>query len=76
MIMIPFVKKLTSSALLVGTLLVSGALAGGCAYGGVASLPDGTVVVTRNGLLGALRKVFVCKVVGNTLNCVESPSAP
>jgi hypothetical protein len=69
-------KKVASSFLLIALLGLSGALAGGCAYGGIAALPDGTVVLARNGLLGALRKIYICKVVGNALNCVESASAP
>ena len=69
-------KKVTTSTLLLAILGASGALVGGCAYGGVATTPDGTVILARNGLLGAARKIFVCKVVGNNLACVESSSAP
>jgi hypothetical protein len=66
-------KKVAASAVLVAVI---GATAGGCAYSGVATTPDGTVILTRNGLLGSLRKVFICKVAGTALTCVESPSPP
>lgn len=35
----------------------------GCAYGGIAAAPDGSIYIARNDLLllGLLRKVFVCK---------------
>ena len=71
-------KRLSGVALLVASLAGTGAVVGGCAYGGVASTPDGTVVITRNDLFlfGALRKVFVCKVNGNALDCKETPAAP
>jgi hypothetical protein len=70
-------KRASAAALLVVTLGGAGAVMGGCAYGGVAAAPDGTVVITRNDgfLFGALRKVFVCKVNGPALNCSET-SAP
>jgi hypothetical protein len=73
---IPLLKKLATAALLVATLGASGALAGGCAYGGVASTPDGTVIIARNGMLGAARHIYVCKLAGSVLTCVENPSAP
>jgi hypothetical protein len=67
-------KKLASLALLAVTLGGTGAMAGGCAYSGVASTPDGTVVITRNDLLlfGLLRKVYVCRANGNQLVCSET----
>ncbi len=67
-------KRFSAVALLVATLGATGAVVGGCAYGGVAAAPDGTIVITRNDLFlfGALRKVFVCKVAGSTLNCAET----
>lgn len=49
---------------------------GGCAYGGIASTPDGTVLVARNSLFGGLRKIYVCKLAGNAFTCVESTNAP
>lgn len=64
------------SALLLLTLLGSGLAAGGCAYGGMAAMPDGTVLVARNSLLGGLRKIYVCRVSGTALNCVETANAP
>ena len=71
-------KRLSGVVLLVASLGGAGAVAGGCAYGGVASTPDGTVVITRNDLFlfGALRKVCVCKVNGTALECKETPAAP
>lgn len=38
--------------------------AAGCSYGGIATVKDSHVVITRNEafLFGALRQVFVCKV--------------
>jgi hypothetical protein len=67
-------KRISAVALLVAALGGTGAVVGGCAYGGVATTPDGSVVITRNDLFlfGALRKVFVCKVNGSTLNCAET----
>jgi hypothetical protein len=70
------VTRLVTSGLLIATVAMTGAVGNGCAYGGVAALPDGRVVVMRNSLLGALRKVYFCKVEGNELQCIESPSAP
>ena len=69
-------KKLPTSTLLFLTLLGSGVAMGGCAYGGIAAMPDGTVLVARNSLFGGLRKIYVCKVAGNTMSCVESENAP
>jgi hypothetical protein len=67
-------KRFSAVALLVAALGGTGAVVGGCAYGGVAAAPDGSIVITRNDmfLFGALRKVFVCKVAGSTLNCAET----
>jgi hypothetical protein len=67
-------KRVSAVALLVAALGGTGAVVGGCAYGGVAAAPDGSIVITRNDmfLFGALRKVFVCKVAGSTLNCAET----
>jgi hypothetical protein len=67
-------KRMSAVVLLMLALGGTGAAVGGCAYGGVASTPDGTVVITRNDLFlfGALRKVFVCKATGNTLSCTEA----
>ena len=58
------------------TVAACGLFGNGCAYGGVAAMPDGTVIVARNSLLGSLRKIYICKLEGNELKCVESPSAP
>jgi hypothetical protein len=71
-------RKLGAATLLAATLGSAGATMGGCAYGGVATTPDGTVIITRNDLLlgGLLRKVYVCKVAGNALTCAESPTPP
>ena len=76
MTMTCFFKKAAASALLLMAVGASGAVAGGCAYGGVATLQDGTVIIARNGLLGAARHVYVCKVAGNDLSCVEAASSP
>jgi hypothetical protein len=65
-------QRLSAVALLAATLGGTGAVMGGCAYAGVASTPDGTVVITRNALFGALRKVFICKVNGTALTCTET----
>jgi hypothetical protein len=69
-------KKLPIPSLLLWALLGSGIAAGGCAYGGVAALPDGTVVVARNGMLGALRKIYVCKMAGTAMTCTETTNSP
>ena len=68
-------KRFSAAVLLMTALGGTGAMVGGCAYGGVASAPDGTIVITRNDLFlfGALRKVFVCKVNGDKLACTETP---
>lgn len=68
----PIWKKVSTAILLAVMLGGTGTVVGGCAYGGVASTPDGTIVLTRNGLLGLLRKVYVCKVTGAVLTCVET----
>ncbi len=71
-------RRSSVSTLVMLGLLVGGAMAtgAGCAYGGVAAMPDGTVLVARNSLLGGLRKIYVCKVNGSTLSCVEGANAP
>ena len=69
-------KKLPTSTLLLLTLLGSGVALGGCAYGGMAAMPDGSVLVARNSLFGGLRKIYVCKVAGTTMSCVETENAP
>jgi hypothetical protein len=69
-------EKRPMSVLLLLTLLGSGAAVGGCAYGGLTSTPDGTVLVARNGLFGGLRKIYACKLVGNAMNCVETTNSP
>lgn len=57
-------------------LLAVSALFGGCAYSGITSTPDGTIVLARNSLMGANRKLFVCHVAGSDLRCTESASPP
>ena len=58
-------KKLLVVALLTLSSVV------GCAYSGVATMADGTVIVARNDMIlfGALRQVYVCKSAGGTLTC-------
>ena len=70
-------KRSSVSTLLLWCFVAAVSGAAGCAYGGLAAMPDGTVLVARNALLGGLRKIYICKVVsGSTLNCVESANAP
>ena len=69
------VKK-PARMLVLSTLVASALSVGGCAYSGIATTADGTVLVARNSLFGALRKIYVCKLVGNGFNCVESTNAP
>jgi hypothetical protein len=69
-------ERSSVSTLMMWCLLAAMATGVGCAYGGVAALPDGTVLVARNSLLGSLRKIYVCKVNGSTMSCVESANAP
>jgi hypothetical protein len=69
-------KRFSLSGLLLFTLLGSSVAASGCAYGGMAAMPDGTVLVARNGLLGSLRKIYACKVNGSTMSCVEVANSP
>ena len=69
-------RRSSVSTLMLWGLLGSMAASAGCAYGGIAAMPDGTVLVARNALLGSLRKIYVCKVNGSTLSCVESTNAP
>ena len=64
------------SARLLVVLLGSGLAVGGCAYGGIASTADGTVLVARNSLFGGLRKIYACKLTGTTMTCVETTNAP
>lgn len=72
--MLKNVKRMIASGLMLATLGSAGVALNGCAYGGVASTPDGTVVIVRNDyfLAGLLRKVYVCKVNGNQLACTET----
>jgi hypothetical protein len=69
-------RPMSTLLLLALALLGSGVAVGGCAYGGIASTPDGTVLIARNSLLGTLRKIYVCKIAGTALTCVESANAP
>ena len=64
------------AGLLLLALLGSGLSVGGCAYAGIATTPDGTVLVARNSLFGGLRKIYVCKLNGKDWSCVESTNAP
>lgn len=67
-------KKLAAIALL--GMALSGSF--GCAYGGIATAPDGTVLVARNDLLlfGLLRKIYSCKPGPTGLVCSEMPTIP
>lgn len=69
-----FAKKVALLALI--GLTTGGSV--GCAYGGIAAAPDGTVYVARNDLLlfGLLRKVYVCKPAGAGMACTETPTPP
>jgi hypothetical protein len=69
-------KRSVLSTLLMMTLLGSGLAAGGCAYGGIATAPDGSIIVARNSLLGAARKIYVCKLTDNDFKCVETLNPP
>ena len=69
-------RRSSVSTLMLWCLLAAMATGVGCAYGGIAAMPDGTVLVARNSLLGGLRKIYVCKVNGATMSCVESANAP
>jgi len=69
-------KRASVSTLLMWCVLGAMATSVGCAYGGLTAMPDGTVLVARNSLLGSLRKIYVCKVNGSTMSCVESANAP
>ena len=57
-------------------VVVAAGLFGGCAYSGITSTPDGTVIVARNSMFGANRKIYVCKVAGQDLSCAESKASP
>jgi hypothetical protein len=67
-------KKLAAIALL--GMALSGSF--GCAYGGIAAAPDGTVLVARNDLLlfGLLRKIYSCRPGPAGLVCSEMPTVP
>jgi hypothetical protein len=67
-------KKLAAMALL-GFALSGGF---GCAYGGIATAPDGSVLVARNDLLlfGLLRKIYSCRPAPTGLVCSEMPTIP
>ena len=67
------VRKVLAAAALAGVL---GALGAGCAYGGIAAAPNGTVYVARNDsfLFGLLRGVYACTPAGAELNCAKAGS--
>jgi hypothetical protein len=67
-------KKLAAIALL--GMALSGSF--GCAYGGIATAPDGSVLVARNDLLlfGLLRKIYSCRPGPTGLVCTEMPTIP
>jgi hypothetical protein len=69
-------KKRTTSTLLLLALLGSGLSVGGCAYAGIATTSDGSVLVARNSLFGGLRKIYVCKLNGTAMSCVEATNVP
>ncbi len=69
-------RRSSVSTLLTFCFLGATATGVGCAYGGIAAMPDGTVLVARNSLLGGLRKIYVCKVNGTAMSCVETANAP
>ena len=71
-------RKLTASALLVIVVGAAGVAMNACAYAGVATTPDGTVIIARNDylLFGLLRKVYSCKSNGAQLACVEITTPP
>ena len=58
-------RRSSVSTLMLWCLLGAMATGMGCAYGGLA-----------NSLLGGLRKIYVCKVNGSTMSCVEGANAP
>jgi hypothetical protein len=66
-------KRIAAGALLVLSL---GGL--GCAYGDMAMMQDGTIIVTRNDylLFGLLNKVYACKPNGAALTCTELSGNP
>ena len=72
----PTRNRLPLSARMLAVLLGAGAAVGGCAYGGIATTSDGTVLVARNSLLGGLRKIYACKLTGTTMTCVETTNPP
>lgn len=67
-------KRLAAVALL--GMALSGSF--GCAYGAIATAPDGSVLIARNDLLlfGLLRKIYACKPGPTGLVCSEMPSPP
>ncbi len=68
-------KKMTALVLAIATLAP---LAGGCAYGAIATAGNDKVVITRQDsfLFGALRKVFVCKVTDAGAAACQSSESP
>lgn len=69
-------SRARTPAWLLLALLGAGLAGGGCAYGGMAALPDGSVLIARNSLFGGLRKIYVCKVNAGAMSCVETTNAP
>jgi hypothetical protein len=69
-------KKRMTSTLLLLALLGTGLSAGGCAYGGIATAPDGSTIIARNSLFGGLRKIYSCKLAGTAWTCVETTNVP
>ena len=69
-------KKRQMSLVLLLTLLGMGAAVGDVHMRASPPRLDGTVLVARNSLLGGLRKIYACKLVGNAMSCVKVTNAP
>ena len=48
----------------------------GCAYSGASALGADKVVITKDGIFGLIREVFVCKVGADGVSACQSADKP
>lgn len=48
----------------------------GCAYSGASALGADKVVITKDGIFGLIREVYVCKVTNDGVSACQSADKP